>query len=159
MPIKLKGKVYVACVRSMMVYGSETWPVKVEDVKRLERAEMRMVRWMSGVSLRERVKKEDLRGMLGIENVSDVMTRGRLQWLGHVSRKGDDDGVKKCMEVEGVMSRGRPNTTWSDVVERDMRERGMKREDAQDREKWRQLSWTEVANPRGHGDKGAIKRL
>ena len=39
--------------------------------------------------------------------------------------------------VEGV--RGRPRTTWSHVVERDMRECGLKREGVQEREKWKKL--------------------
>ena len=28
--LKLKGKVYSACVRSCLMHGSETWPMKVE---------------------------------------------------------------------------------------------------------------------------------
>ena len=48
--------------------------------------------------------------------------------------KDDGDWVKKSMsyEVEDVRGRGRPRMTWSQVVERDMRERGLKREDAQE---------------------------
>ena len=40
----LKGKIYSACVRSSMIYGSETLPMKVEEKQRLERAERMMVR-------------------------------------------------------------------------------------------------------------------
>jgi len=32
-----------------MLHGSETWPVRKENVVALQRAEMRMVRWMCGV--------------------------------------------------------------------------------------------------------------
>ena len=52
--LRLKGRVYAACVRSAMLYGSETWAANTEQVARLSRAEMRMVRCMCGVSLRER---------------------------------------------------------------------------------------------------------
>ena len=41
---RLKGKIYKACVQSVMVYGSETWAVRVEDMRRLERAENMMCR-------------------------------------------------------------------------------------------------------------------
>jgi hypothetical protein len=34
--LKLKGKIYSACVRSSMIYGSVTWLMKVEDKQRLE---------------------------------------------------------------------------------------------------------------------------
>ena len=39
----VKGKVYRACVQSVMIYGSETWASKVEDLQRLERTERMMV--------------------------------------------------------------------------------------------------------------------
>jgi hypothetical protein len=44
--LKLKGKIYRACVLRVMVYGSETWAAKVEDVPRLVRTKRAMVRWM-----------------------------------------------------------------------------------------------------------------
>ena len=73
--------------------------------------------------------------------MSDAMKRNRLRWLGHGLRKDDDDWVKKIMsfEMEGKRGRGRPRMTWSQVVERDMRECGLKREDAKDRERWKRL--------------------
>ena len=39
MALRLKGKVYGACVRSSMIYGSETWAVNAEQEAKLERAE------------------------------------------------------------------------------------------------------------------------
>ena len=43
--LRLKGKVYGACIRSSMIYGSKTWAVNAEQEVKLERAEMRIVRW------------------------------------------------------------------------------------------------------------------
>jgi hypothetical protein len=143
MSLKLKGKVYVACVRSTMIYGSETWAMNLDQQNRLERTEMRMVRWMCGVSLRERKTSNELRKMIGIEPVLDVVMRGRLRWMGHVLRKDEDSWVKRVMNfnVEGCRVRGRPRKTWVNVVEGDMRGRGLQKKDAEDRVKWRALSW------------------
>ena len=49
-----------------MMYGSETWAMKVEDMQRLERAEKMMIRWMCGVTLKDRKGSEELRQRLGI---------------------------------------------------------------------------------------------
>ena len=97
--MRLKGKVYGACVRSSMIYGSETWAVNAEQEAKVERAEMRMVIWMCGVSLREKKTNAELRESMGIEKISDVMRRSRLRWMGHVLRKEGNDWVKKSMDV------------------------------------------------------------
>ena len=49
-----------------MLHGSDTWPVRKENVVALQRAEMRMVRWMCGVKLKDRLPSKELRESLGI---------------------------------------------------------------------------------------------
>ena len=49
-----------------MVYGSETWAMKAEDMQRLERTE-RMIRWMCGVRLSDKKASAELLSRLDIE--------------------------------------------------------------------------------------------
>ena len=79
--LKLKGNIIRACVRSSIIYGSETWPMKVEDRQRLERADRMMVRRMYGVTLTDVTSCEELRQRLGKGSVSGVLRRNRLRWL------------------------------------------------------------------------------
>ncbi len=58
--LRVKGKIYRACVQRVLVYGSETWAMKVVDMQRLLRTENNMVRWMSGVTLKDRRTCEKL---------------------------------------------------------------------------------------------------
>jgi len=44
-----------------MLHGSETWPVRKENVEALQRAEMRMVRWMRDIKLKDRFPSKELR--------------------------------------------------------------------------------------------------
>ena len=60
----------------------------------LQRAEMRMVRWMCGVKLKDRLASKELRERLGIDDIASELQQNRLRWYGHVLRKEDDDGVK-----------------------------------------------------------------
>jgi hypothetical protein len=76
--LKLKGKIYKACVRSVMISGSETWAMKVEDRQRLERTERMMARWMCGVTMTDRISSEELLSRVGVEAVGDVR-HGRLR--------------------------------------------------------------------------------
>ena len=79
-----------------MLYGSETWPVKKENVVALQRAEMRMVRWMCGIKLKDRFPSKELRERLGIDDTALLLQQYRLRWYEDVLQK-DDDWVKKCM--------------------------------------------------------------
>ena len=83
-----------------MLHGSETWPVRKENVVALQRAKMRMVRWMCGVRLKDRIPSKELRKRLGIDDIALVLQQNRLSWYGHVLRTDDDDWVKKCIEYE-----------------------------------------------------------
>ena len=51
-------RLYSSCVRSSMLHGSETWPVRKENVVAVQRAEMRMMR---GVKLKDRLPSKELR--------------------------------------------------------------------------------------------------
>ena len=59
--LKLEGIVCATWIRSTMLYGSETWAMNVEQMTRFDRTEMRMVRWMSGVSMRDHCSNASLR--------------------------------------------------------------------------------------------------
>jgi len=84
----------------VLVYGSETWPIKVQAMQRLIRTEKMMVRWMCGVTLKNRVSSVGLYSRLNVDTVSDVVRRGRLRWFGHAERKSYDDWVSACRDLE-----------------------------------------------------------
>jgi len=53
----VRGRLYSSCVQSSMLHGSGAWPVRKENEVALQRAEMRMVRWMCGVKLKDKSSK------------------------------------------------------------------------------------------------------
>ena len=56
-----------SCLRSNMTYGSETMPFLVDVGLKFKRAEMQMIRWMCGVSRKDRRTSEELRRLVGVE--------------------------------------------------------------------------------------------
>ena len=98
---------------------------------------MQMIRWMCGISLRDRRTNEELRRLVGVEPITTFIRSGRLRWCGYGMRKSIEDRVKKCMEyrVEGRRPVGRPRKTWLDSVEVDMAELEIDKEDVHDRSK------------------------
>ena len=52
------------------MYGAETWAVKKAQEKKLDVAEMRMLRWMSGVTKLDRIRNERIRGTMDVGEMS-----------------------------------------------------------------------------------------
>ena len=96
-----------------------------------------MVRWMCGVTLLDKIPSEELKTRMGLEkDIVEAMRESRLRWYGHVMRKKDEEGVKKCMNmtVEGTSLKGR-RTTWLKMVQNDMKVKQLKVEDCLNRNK------------------------
>ena len=87
-PLEMKGPVYASCVRSSMTYGSENRPLLVDVGLKFERAEMQLIRWMCGISLKDRRTNEELRRLVGVEPITTSIRSGRLRWYGHVIKTG-----------------------------------------------------------------------
>ena len=143
-----------------MTYGSETWALKVEHEDKLNRAEMRMIRWMCGVSLRERKTSAELRKSMGVEAIVDVVRRSRLRWYGHVVRKEENDWVKKVMSInlEGTRPSGRPKKTWQTTVLADMKALGINHDVAKDRSRWKKAISRVQSNPAVPGKRTLNRR-
>ena len=49
---------------------------------------MQMLRWMCGISIKERRTNEELRKLVGVEPITTVIRSGKLRWYRHVMRTG-----------------------------------------------------------------------
>jgi len=68
-----RGRLYSSCVQSSMLHGSKTWSVRKENEVALQRAEMRMVRRMCSVKVKDRVPSKELRERPGIDEITLVL--------------------------------------------------------------------------------------
>ena len=57
-----QGEVYKTVVRPAMMYGAETWVVKKAQERKLDVAEVMMLRWMSGGTNRAELGMKELEG-------------------------------------------------------------------------------------------------
>ena len=77
--LKMKGNLYDAYVRKVLMHGSETWAMKREDEQlmvKIERSMVRqrsMVKRMCGVSLKDRQPSGDLLSHLSIVGVEVIL--------------------------------------------------------------------------------------
>ena len=92
---------------------------------KLDVAEIRMLRWMSGVITLERIRNERIRGTTKVGELSKKVQGSRLKWYGHVSRREQEYMGKRVMviEVRGKRRKGRPNRKWLDNIRNNLSER------------------------------------
>ncbi|XP_063598632.1 uncharacterized protein LOC134775104 [Penaeus indicus] len=78
-PVRLKGKVHKAVVRSAFIYGLETAPLKKSKEKKMNGTERKMLRWMVEVTRRDRIRNEYVRGTVKVVEVSKKIQESRLR--------------------------------------------------------------------------------
>ena len=109
--------------------------MKKAHEKKMEVAEMKMLRWMCGVTRLDKIRNEKIRGTTKVGEISKKVQERRMRWYGHVMRRDEEYVGKRVMgiEVQGSRNRGRPKKRWADSVKDDLREKGLSGEELYDR--------------------------
>ena len=66
---KLKVVLYMTVIRPVFLHGAECWTVGKREEQILEKTEIRMLRKIKGVTLRDKVKSVDIRNELGVNSI------------------------------------------------------------------------------------------
>ena len=116
-PIKkvTKTKVFLACIQSILLYGSESWSLNVARQKRLDGTYTRMLRAAYNISWRSHTTNETLYGNL--PRISEVVRRRRLNLAAHVTRHNEPAGRLLLWTPEAIRRVGRPYTLRTTIEE------------------------------------------
>ena len=141
LPTRVKGKVYSLVVRPAMVYGLEMVPVTKKQVEEMEVAKMKMLRFAMGVTRKNKIINDYIRGTGKVEQFEMKMRAGKLRWYGHVMRRDQEYVGRRVMEMEltGKRKRRRPERRFFDIVKEDMGKIGGREMDIENRTLWRNI--------------------
>ena len=149
----MKIRLYYSLIVPIATYASETWTILAEDERRLLSFEMKCLRTILGVSLRNRYRNEAIRRMLNIDKtIIDIIRKKRIKWFGHIIRQPNTSYVKKVYKEEfnGKRPKGRPPKRWSDQIRLDADVPLLTAERAsKDRKNWRKTIARNVARLSG----------
>src|SRR3989304_5901116 len=122
-----------------MLYGTDCWATKKAQVRKMEVAEMRMLRWMCGHTRMDRIRNEVFRDRLGVAHISLKVREGRMRWFGHVRRRETTTPVRSVenITVDRKRSRGRPKLTWDKQIRQDLVDLHLSEDMVHDRDGWR----------------------
>lgn len=138
--LSLKKRLIKTIIWSGVLYGSETWTLQKEDIKRLEAFEMWLYRRIMKIKWTEHKTNEEVLEMVEEKRMLIKTIRERQKnWVGHVLRS--DTLLRTVWEgrMEGKKMAGRPRTKLLDwiIQETDNRTYDNLKKLALDRRRWK----------------------
>jgi len=94
----LKIKIYRTVILPVVLYGCETWSLKLREERKLRLFENRVLRRIFGPRSDEikgewrRLHNEELNNLYSSPNILRVIKSRRIRWAGHVARMGVERG-------------------------------------------------------------------
>ena len=150
-----KMRLFRSLVLPILLYGAETWTLLKADLTKLEVFQMRCLRRILGVTLRDRLSNETIRTRCCNQpTVEDEIQRRRLRWFGHVCRMNPDRLPHRILwrtrPPGWKVTRSAPKKTWAMQIKDDLTNQRLDLQAAkmvaQDRQRWRNI----VRNVREH---------
>ena len=114
-PVKLKHKIYMTVIRPTMTYETECWTIKKKDEMLMNKTEMRMLRYIQGVSMREHNRNEEFMEAATVQPIATYLMQKRLRRYGHVRRIDESYSTRTVLDmVESVRDREEDRSwdTW-----------------------------------------------
>ncbi|KAI5621974.1 hypothetical protein C0J50_18358 [Silurus asotus] len=137
--VSARMNAYRTVVRPALLYGLETVALSKRKEVELEVAELKMLRFLLGVTRMDKIRNEFIRGTVHVGCFGDKVREARLGWFGHVQRRDMSYIGRRMLRMEppGRRKRGRPRRRFIDMVREDMQVVGVKEADVEDRVVWR----------------------
>jgi hypothetical protein len=125
---KCKIDIYKLYFKKILLHGAESWTCTKREESKIQAMGMKYLREILGKTRRDKIRNDDIREQLKVDDIKNDIERNRLKWYGHVMCMADERIPKRMLEMKlsGRRPRGRPRTRWMDQVMRDVEKRGKK---------------------------------
>ena len=101
-----------------ILYGSENWTLTASQRRRIEAAEMKLLRPLAGYTLRDHKTNDFIRRELKITDILDKIDEYRLNWHLHLQRTPQNRIPLKSYRYrpQGRRTIGRPKKRWREQL-------------------------------------------
>lgn len=114
--IDSKVRIYKSCIRPIMTYAVETRADTSKTKHLLRKTEMRVLRTITGKTLRDRIRSETIRETCKVQDIVRWTRQRRRDWNEHVSRMDNNRIARMARDgkVGGRRLPGRPLKRWKE---------------------------------------------
>lgn len=153
---KTKLKIFDSNVKSVLLYGCQTWKITKPIVNKIQVFINKCLRQILKIYWPNTISNAELWQRCNQTPIGETIKKRKYGWIGHTLRRPGNNISRQALDwnPQGKRKRGRPKQTWRRTVEREIQEEGKTWGElkclAQNRVRWRSF----VAALRPPGIKG-----
>nr|KAG5709927.1 hypothetical protein BaRGS_029969 [Batillaria attramentaria] len=143
--IRTKLRIFNSNVKSVLLYGCETWRTTKTMQQKIQTFLNTCLRRIFNIRWPEKIRNEELWERAGQEPVAKQILRRKWGWIGHTLRKPASSTTRQALtwNPQGKRKRGRPRNSWRRDTEAELCKQGTNWTGvarlAQNRVRWRRV--------------------
>ena len=140
---RTKIRIFNSNVKSVLLYGSETWRTNKSTLRKLQSFNNRCLRQILNIHWPDTISNKALHTRTRQQPLELGLRRRGWRWIGHTMRQPKDNIARKSLNwnPQGKRPRGRPPMTWKRQAEAELKQTGKRWQDlervAKDRRVWK----------------------
>ena len=146
-PKGVQTVIYTTILRPILTYRHESWALTSKTTSQIQAAEMKVLRLIKDVTKLDKLRNEDTKRELHVEDILKLIEKGQLHWYGHVKRMDYGRYPRKYLEwtPDGSRPVGILRKRWLENIEMSLKKRGSSLREAErdrlfdDRRQWSEL--------------------
>ena len=109
-----KIRIFNSNVKSVLLYGSETWRTTKALSKKVQVFINKCLRRILGIKWQDKISNEEILARTEQTTVDVVIKNRKWRWIGHTLRKNRNCIAKQALKwtPQGTRHQGRPRKTW-----------------------------------------------
>ena len=143
--LRNKIRIFNTNVKSVLLYGSETWRVTKTSTHKLQTFTNRCLRNILNIRWPETISNEQLWATTNQTPMETEIKKRKWSWIGHTLRKPETNITRQALDwnPQGKRKVGRPKQTWRRSIEAETKSTGMSwaelKRTSQNRVRWRSV--------------------
>nr|KAG5691815.1 hypothetical protein BaRGS_016627 [Batillaria attramentaria] len=143
--IRTKLRIFNSNVKSVLLYGCETWRTTKTMQQKIQSFLNTCLRRIFNIRWPEKIRNEELWERAGQEPAAKQILRRKWGWIGHTLRKPASSTTRQALtwNPQGKRKRGRPRNSWRRDTEAELDKQGTNwtgvARIAQNRVRWRRV--------------------
>ena len=111
---KTKLQIFNSNVKSVLMYGSESWKTTKEMLNKIQAFVNRCLRRILKIYWPNKITNEDLWARTETRPIEEQIRKRKWDWIGHTLRKPVSNITRQALQwnPQGKRKRGRPKNTW-----------------------------------------------